>query len=123
MHEDKKIDINEYKVQLIDTIHFQVSPLALSYKSNNKTILLQVSVVNSASGSFCWTMQLTLSSYGSYADTNICCNYAGFILRFYCNYVGGTFSFCYTYVGESFCCSYEDDSCFLYVSCMLQLCS
>ena len=65
---------------------------------------VEISVVNSASGSSCWNYA-TDTFYSNCAGTKVCCNMQ--FLRFCCNYVGGTFR--YIYVGESFCCNYAGD--------------
>ena len=41
-------------------------------------LLVKVSVVNSASGSFCCNYATDLCVYGNYASDNVCCIFAGF---------------------------------------------
>ena len=80
---------------------------------------MNVPVVNSAGGSFCWNYT-TDTFYGNYTGDNVCCIYAGFegvlsvtamlvdlsvtimqVTCFYCNYA--VQNFCNTYTGDSLC--------------------
>ena len=71
---------------------------------------MEVSVVNSAGGSFCWNYDIFC---GNYAVDNVFCIYAGFEVVLFVNGIlvlDAVRRFCSTYASQSFCSKYVGDN-------------